>query len=338
MCAMAERLSTIGTGLRIDGHLVGDGSIEIQGHFEGSIHIGGELLIARGAVVRADVLASRVVVFGLLAGSVRATREIHVGSTGDLQGTVQGQLLVDDGGVYRGHMTPGRARPQKTVNTRRRPPALPHRSVEEADRLTEDGLPSISSGAAGPAGRLLRDTAERDPPSDPDEAWFGGHIARRAPTPVLEITEGEPPPRSVSGIPALTADQVALRLGAVERSGPLTGDIPPLQEEPQGPLSGGADPTGLPTGPTRLAIANPPQRRTTAPGVAPFRHAFGGPLPAQASAPRPAPPGPRPASVSGRAVPVVGPTVPVPGAGRAALPEPDADLSDSWFLPDDEDL
>lgn len=342
MSAMVERLSTLGAGLRVDGHLVGDGSIEIRGHFEGSIHIGGELHVAQGAVVRADVLASRVLVLGTLVGSVRATREVRVGSTGELQGKVEGHLLVDDGGVYRGHMTPGPARPQKTVNTLRRPVPPLKPVVEEADQKTEDALPSIEAAGPVATGRSLHGAVGRSHPTEPQEDWFGEIAARQSELPPYEITEGEPPPRSVSRIPALTAEQVALRLGAPDLPAPKTGDVPPPYEDPLAPATAGPDPTELPTGPTRLAIPNPPRRRTTAPGVAPFRQAFGAELRAVAAVAPTRPPGPRPASVSGHAVPVVTGPAPLPGAvippAPAPTPEADADLSDSWFLPDDGEL
>jgi len=329
---MVDRLSTIGAGLRVDGHLVGDGDLEVHGHFEGSIHIGGSLHVALGAVVRADVLAARIEVAGQLIGPVRATREIRVLSSGELQGAIQGQLLVDDGGVYRGHMTPGRVRPQKTVNTRRRVP--PPKVVSEADRRTEGSLPSVPPDTPVAAGRSLRGAAPPSPPPGTEDQWFGPAGPRRARTPGLEITEGEPPPQSVTGIPALSPAQVALRLGDQHAPAP-TGEIPPPREDPLLEDLPEADPTELPSGPSRLSIPNPPRRRTTEPGVAPFRQSFGGAL--RAPAPPIPPPAvqPRPASVSGRAVPVVRPRHQTdPGTPAHA----DADLSDSWFLPDDEDV
>ena len=335
MCAMPDRISIVGPGLRVDGHLVGDGSVEVHGHFEGSVHIGGDLVVTAGAMVRADVLAARVLVAGTLIGTVRATHAVRVSATGELQGTVEGPLHVEDGGVYRGRMTPGRVRPSKTVNTRRRRPISA--IVAQADQQTEAGLPAVGPTPPLTASASLAGTGEFDPPSNSD-IWLGDAPPRR-PAP-LAITEGEPPTFSVSHMPSISAEQVALRLGREHRdAGPITGEVPPAADEDG---DRGPDPTELPRGPTRLAIPDPPRRRTTAPGVSPFRQAFGEAL----TPPRPtaAVPAPRPASVSGRHVPVVraGSTGPVAAPSTAepdaVRPDQDPDLSDSWFLDDDEEL
>lgn len=349
MARMPHRLSIIGPGLRVDGHLVGDGDVEIHGHLEGSVHIGGELRVLEGGIVRADVLASRVIVEGQLHGTVRATHEVRVAPTGALHGRVEGPLHVEDGGVYRGRMTPGRVRPSKTVNTRRRPAPPP---VSPADRRTQGDMPAVP--APVPATTSLGGSGEFAPTTSPDEGWYAD-APRPRPTPVA-ITDGEPPPMSVSSMPSITEDQVALRLEsqhlpdlqALPDAGPVTGEMPPRQaQSDEVPTVDPPDPTELPKGPTRLAIPNPPRRRTTAPGVAPFRTSFGAGLPA-AAPPAPAPPAPRPANVSGRAIPAISITAdPVPAPKRrlerpvsqpGVSPDEDPDLSDSWFLGDDEEL
>lgn len=363
---MPDRLSTIGSGLRVDGHLVGDGSVEVRGHFEGSVHIGGDLLVAHGAVVRADVLAARVQVDGQLVGTVRATHAIRVGPTGELQGTVEGPLSVDDGGVYRGRMTPGRVRPQKTVNTRRRRPPPPPRPP--ADQETA-GMPAVPAPPVT-ASTSLSGSGEFEPPSNPEEGWFGAPAPQRRASSELPITEGEPPPWSVSGMPALSEDQVAVRLSEklAALAGPVTGEMPPSQddslddssddalgdtindiEESTDPLEA-PDPRMLVEEPQRLRATEPPRRRTTSPGVAPFRQSFGGGLPA-VPIPRSAPRRPTPAHVSGRAIPAVRikpadpppsppaePRRPRPQSSPGVPPDQDPDLSDSWFLNEDEEL
>ena len=350
---MPDRLSILGVGLRVDGHIVGDGSLEVRGHFEGTLHIGGELRVDVGAVVHADVLASRVLIQGRLSGRVRATKEVRVAASGLLEGDVDGPLVLDPGGTWRGERLGSAMRPQKTSGSGERAPAVSG-ATDEDERRTEGGMPAV--GASSLRGKGLHERAQ-------ESRWYGPPSGEREASsdPIdLDAIEDEPPPTfSLSVIHAVSDQAIARRLAGVGESLPELPELPQLPERNDGAAnatgrSGGAgadDPTDLPKGPSQLVIPDPPRARTTAPGVAPFRQSFGDALPAPApnrpqTAPRVAavsstshPEVPAPARPSAPAAPAPRrPSPPVAPAAPASTPAPvqDPDLSDSWFLPDDD--
>ncbi|MCO4768827.1 MAG: polymer-forming cytoskeletal protein [Deltaproteobacteria bacterium] len=139
---MPQRTTVIGTNMRVDGNLAGDGDVVVRGHFEGAVHIGGKLTVSSGGVVRADVVAGQVVVDGCLDGSVRSGGVVHVTSRGLLSADVEGTVDVDPGGVHRGNTRPVREIPRTRVSSE--VPAVP-----ETDPLGR--LPATKSSLRGPA-------------------------------------------------------------------------------------------------------------------------------------------------------------------------------------------
>lgn len=322
---MNRRTSSIGAGLRVDGHLAGDGNVQVYGHFEGTVHIGGQLTVGLGAVVRAEVVATQVTVEGYLEGPVRTTRSVRIGPRGVLQGDVVGELQIDPGGVHRGKLTV--ARPLPTTNASAgvpTPPPLdsshlfaapfdvpsvPHSPVprrptppgdsgepDPTDLPEDDGLPEPSVRTlTSPGARVPAEPLDDVPPPHPD-------LATEPP----EAIEDEEPPRYHTG----EFDPAALGVPAEPSAvlGPTSFDPdradesePPLPALPEERLED--DPTDLPRGPTRLVIPNPPVRRTTSPGATPFRKSFSDtgshPVQPTVSTPQAALPRPRPIS-SGR--------------------------------------
>lgn len=291
---MNRRTSSIGAGLRVDGHLAGDGNVQVHGHFEGTVHIGGQLTVGLGAVVRAEVVATQVTVDGYLEGPVRTTRSVRIGPRGVLQGDVVGELHIDPGGVHRGRLTV--ARPLPTTNASTGVPApppvdtsllfaapfdvpsvpfssVPRRPSARAAEpdptdLPEDlGLPEPSVRTlTSPGARQPSEPLDDVPPLQPDLATEPPHAI-----------EDEEPPRYHTG----EFDPVALGISAEPSAvlGPTAFD-PDRADDAEPPLPSSAperredDPTDLPRGPTRLVIPNPPVRRTTSPGATPFRKSF----------------------------------------------------------------
>jgi len=72
----------------------------IKGRVSGTIEATSDLMIDSGAVVKANIKASRVVIKGEVDGNVTATQAVHVFSSGKLNGDVTAPEVVLDSGCY----------------------------------------------------------------------------------------------------------------------------------------------------------------------------------------------------------------------------------------------
>jgi cytoskeletal protein CcmA (bactofilin family) len=98
-----EKIETvIGPTASFRGSIRTDGSIRIDGIFEGSIETAGNLIIGEQAKIMADVVAHNVSVAGAVKGDVSANR-IEVLETGRIWGDLKvNAFTLDDGGFVSG--------------------------------------------------------------------------------------------------------------------------------------------------------------------------------------------------------------------------------------------
>ncbi len=99
-----RQIAWIGQGVTIDGKIVSNQDIRIDGHVGGSIEVGQhELVLGPGSELKASVNARSVIIAGRVEGDVTATERIQVQSTGVLLGdVVVPRLIIQDGGILRG--------------------------------------------------------------------------------------------------------------------------------------------------------------------------------------------------------------------------------------------
>jgi|GEM_PF-4658918 len=306
---MTQRTTVIGTSMRTDGSIAGDGNVVVRGHFEGAIHIGGTLTVAPGAVVRADVVAAHVVVDGCLEGDVRSTGVVRITSRGMLAGDVSGDLDLEAAGVHRGEQA-SQPRGRTTEVSSEIPEPLPVN--KRAHRAAT--VPRADRPEPPPPGTTRDSLRRTGPPSDPGMdtvKYFGEPGRTRDNEPNRgdlgddwSIATGEPQAVATDGVLDAVADDrgpldfsqwtdvhEAPTLPRDAGDGPLrlsvddlVADVPPPPRvspdsvlEMPGVGDGTDDPTDLPRGKTELMIPNPPVRRTTTPGNSPVRRAFGRP-------------------------------------------------------------
>jgi len=72
----------------------------IKGKVSGIIDATSDLLIDSGALVKADIKASRVIIKGSVEGNVTATQMVHVFSSGRLNGDVSAPEVVLESGCF----------------------------------------------------------------------------------------------------------------------------------------------------------------------------------------------------------------------------------------------
>lgn len=94
----------VGRSLRIEGRIVSQENLTIDGQVEGTIEVGEHsLTIGAGATVKADLAAKTVVVSGAVTGNVTATERIELRDTASVTGDIVApRLLMADGAVVHG--------------------------------------------------------------------------------------------------------------------------------------------------------------------------------------------------------------------------------------------
>jgi cytoskeletal protein CcmA (bactofilin family) len=111
-------LALLGSGVHFDGKLTFDGTVRIDGHYQGEINASGNLIIGRDAVMEARILVTCVLISGEVHGHVRATQSIEILPQGRVHGTIEApKIVIHEGAVLQGNcltQTPGDADPDDT--------------------------------------------------------------------------------------------------------------------------------------------------------------------------------------------------------------------------------
>jgi len=96
----------IGVHSIITGELSFEGSVRIDGRFNGNIHADKEstLIVSEGAIIQGEVHVPSLILHGTIEGNVHASESLKLGSTGYLNGDVEYKVLsLTEGSAINGH-------------------------------------------------------------------------------------------------------------------------------------------------------------------------------------------------------------------------------------------
>ncbi len=104
--APISKIETIvGPNAYFRGDIQSDGGIRIDGVFEGTIDITGNLVIGEGAKVIADIKANNISISGAVKGNIASNR-VEILETGRVWGDLTiNSLLLNEGAYLRGQTT-----------------------------------------------------------------------------------------------------------------------------------------------------------------------------------------------------------------------------------------
>ena len=107
MTAPADERRTaawIGKALRIEGRVVSEENLTIDGSVEGTIEVGNHnLMIGAGAAVKAELIAKTITVSGTVIGNVTASEKVILQPTASVDGDIATpRLSMADGAVVKG--------------------------------------------------------------------------------------------------------------------------------------------------------------------------------------------------------------------------------------------
>ena len=92
--------SILGQGCKMKGDIELQGTIRIDGDFDGSIECPETLIIGKSGTVKADVKVKNAIIGGKLVGNIAASNKIELQTGSHVQGDIQTARLVIDEGVY----------------------------------------------------------------------------------------------------------------------------------------------------------------------------------------------------------------------------------------------
>jgi cytoskeletal protein CcmA (bactofilin family) len=96
----------IGEGSIFDGRFYVNGSILIEGKFQGDIKTDDQLVVGPTGKVKTDIVARRVTVAGTLIGNIVASEEVSLLHTGKVLGNITTpRLSVEPGVITEGKVT-----------------------------------------------------------------------------------------------------------------------------------------------------------------------------------------------------------------------------------------
>ena len=98
----------IGAHARFKGDIVFEGTVRIDGKFEGNVRSSqdGTLIVSETAEVQGEINVPNLLLYGTIRGNVRATKSLQVGPKGRLNGDVEYTVLsLAEGAAVNGRCT-----------------------------------------------------------------------------------------------------------------------------------------------------------------------------------------------------------------------------------------
>ncbi len=101
-------LSVIAPGMRVEGELVTDGVVKIEGTVVGTVRAEQQVLVAKGGIVEGDIHTREAVLGGEVRGAILAHERVEVQATSVVHGDIATQrIVVHEGGEVNGHVRMG---------------------------------------------------------------------------------------------------------------------------------------------------------------------------------------------------------------------------------------
>lgn len=92
--------SILGQGCKVKGDIELQGTIRIDGDFDGSMECPETLIIGKSGTVKAEVKVKNAIIGGKLVGNISASNKIELQTGSHVEGDIQTARLVIDEGVY----------------------------------------------------------------------------------------------------------------------------------------------------------------------------------------------------------------------------------------------
>ena len=100
-----SRFSFIGSRIRIQGELLGDEDVLVEGRVEGRVEVSKAFRVGPRGVVLAEVAAGTVAIAGHVVGNVSAAERVELLPTGILEGDIHApRIVIGEGARFTGRI------------------------------------------------------------------------------------------------------------------------------------------------------------------------------------------------------------------------------------------
>lgn len=107
---VSEVVSVVGSGMKVTGDCVTDGTLRVEGRVEGTIQAAKAVVVGEGGVVAGDIKTQDAVVAGTVQGSIAAESRVELQSTCRIEGDIRSRRVkLEEGGQVDGRLEMGRA-------------------------------------------------------------------------------------------------------------------------------------------------------------------------------------------------------------------------------------
>lgn len=104
--ALGAEMTVVGRGAQLEGTLVSDESIRIDGQAKGNIAARGDVILSSHSQVEGNIRAQNVVMGGTLKGNITARTRTELAQGGRVEGKIRSKVLVvRDGALFSGQST-----------------------------------------------------------------------------------------------------------------------------------------------------------------------------------------------------------------------------------------
>ncbi len=95
--------SILAKDVTVKGDIICEGLLRIEGKVEGAIKGNGEITIAEGAELKADVEGRKVVVLGKIEGNIKAKESVEIISSAHVFGDITtDKISIEEGAIFTG--------------------------------------------------------------------------------------------------------------------------------------------------------------------------------------------------------------------------------------------
>ena len=85
--------TVVGSSVKLEGDLVGQGNINVYGEVSGKIQTKGNIAVEKTAAVKADIEGVNITVSGSVEGNVKAGEKLEVSESGNIEGDITAKTL-----------------------------------------------------------------------------------------------------------------------------------------------------------------------------------------------------------------------------------------------------
>ena len=103
-----EAETIIGPSVKVEGSFEGEKNVLVEGQIMGNLKTSGNLTVAEGAKIKADVEANNLLVSGEMIGNIKCHNKIELTASAKINGDIETDIIsVETGAVIKGNCLTG---------------------------------------------------------------------------------------------------------------------------------------------------------------------------------------------------------------------------------------